>query len=337
MSCSDLAKKVSIIIATYNCDRYIEDAVKSVLHQTYQNWELIVVNDGSTDDTVKVLEPYLERIRYIYQENQGVSAARNRGLKEAKGDFIAFLDADDFFVLPSKLAEQVRCFEEQPSVGIVQSGWQIVDNEGKKLLELGLWDKIPNLDLETWLIENPVLPSAMMFRRDWLERAGGFDPEFSHGEDTELVLRLIRMGCQATWFKKITVAYRQHNSNSSHRTFEQAKSLIRVLDKFFSRGDIPEQIRQIENKVYYHKLVWLAWCFYENGDFKEMVEYLEKALLKSPYKPTTTMRTWPKSFESMSYYKDKKFNTSSFLALPEWQQLVKKILGNQVRREIAQK
>ncbi|NJO53255.1 MAG: glycosyltransferase family 2 protein [Leptolyngbyaceae cyanobacterium RM2_2_4] len=97
---SQLAQRmplVSVVIPTYNCDRYIVQAIESVLSQTYSNSETIVVDDGSIDQTQRVLEPYFDRIRYVYQQNQGVSGARNRGIQEASGELVAFLDADDFF------------------------------------------------------------------------------------------------------------------------------------------------------------------------------------------------------------------------------------------------
>ncbi|MFM6207508.1 glycosyltransferase family 2 protein, partial [Planktothrix sp.] len=88
--------RVSVIIPTYNCDRFLPEAIDSVLMQTYQDYEIIVIDDGSTDQTCQVLESYKHKIRYFYQENQGSAVARNLGIKQAQGEFIAFLDADDF-------------------------------------------------------------------------------------------------------------------------------------------------------------------------------------------------------------------------------------------------
>jgi glycosyltransferase involved in cell wall biosynthesis len=115
MSTATQTPQVSVIIPAYNGDRYIVQAVESVLGQTFTDLEIIVVDDGSSDRTYQVLQPYLDRISYIYQENQGVAAARNRGIKEAKGDLIAFLDQDDFF-LSDKLASQVALFRSSPSL-----------------------------------------------------------------------------------------------------------------------------------------------------------------------------------------------------------------------------
>ena len=169
--------RVSVIIPTYNCDRFLPEAIDSVLMQTYQDYEIIVIDDGSTDQTCQVLEFYQNKIRYFYQENQGSAVARNLGIKQAQGEFIAFLDADDFWILPEKLAEQVNCFEQQPSLGSVHTGWRIVDGGGEKIIDVEPWRDVPDLNLESWLMYKPVKTSGMMIRQQWLEQVGGFDGE----------------------------------------------------------------------------------------------------------------------------------------------------------------
>src|SRR5262245_25838031 len=111
---------VSVIIPSYNSARFVSQAVRSVLEQTYSPLEIIVVNDGSTDDTVSVLDAYKGDIQIVHQANGGVSKARNRGIREAKGKFIAFLDADDQW-LPSKIQKQIDCLRANPSAALVHS------------------------------------------------------------------------------------------------------------------------------------------------------------------------------------------------------------------------
>src|SRR4028119_1041930 len=241
MSMANSTPQVSVIIPAYNGDRYIAQAVESVISQTYKNWEIIVVDDGSTDDTRRALQPYVEKIRYVYQENQGVAAARNRGIQEARGELIAFLDHDDFF-LPDKLAAQVACFEAQPQLGIIHSGWRRVDWRGETLGDVEPWQKAPNLDLEEWVQWKPILLSAMMFRREWLERVGGLDTRFQQVCDLDLALRLTLMGCQSTWLHQITVCYREHDRNESRKTPLQAQESWTVLDQFLALPQIPQPI-----------------------------------------------------------------------------------------------
>ena len=109
---------ISVIIPTYNCDRFIAQAIESVLNQKDCEYEVIVIDDGSTDRTKKIVNQYAHSIRYIHQKNQGVAVARNRGIAEAKGELIAFLDADDYF-LPHKLSTQAAIFAQKRNLGIV--------------------------------------------------------------------------------------------------------------------------------------------------------------------------------------------------------------------------
>ena len=110
---------VSVIIPTYNSSQYIKEAIDSVLAQTYKNFEIIVIDDGSTDNTKEVLAPYLSVIKYIYKNNGGPASARNRGIKEANGEFVAFLDADDVWK-PDRLARGVDILDQRPEVGLIR-------------------------------------------------------------------------------------------------------------------------------------------------------------------------------------------------------------------------
>src|SRR5207249_11176371 len=114
-------KMVSVVIATYNCRRYVGEAVESALAQSYQPIEVIVVDDGSTDGTAEELRPFKDRIRYLVQANQGPAAARNHGIRAARGEYVAFLDADDLWA-PSKIEKQVAAMEKSDKIGVVHCG-----------------------------------------------------------------------------------------------------------------------------------------------------------------------------------------------------------------------
>ncbi|HEY9809668.1 MAG TPA: glycosyltransferase [Halomicronema sp.] len=322
-----MTPQVSVIIPSYNCERYIVEAIESVLNQTYTEYEIIVIDDGSTDNTRLVLEPYIEKIHYIYQENQGVSAARNRGIKEAKGEFIAFLDADDFFILPTKLEEQVACFHKQPEVGIVQSGWCFVNEWREKIFDKEPWQDADELNLKAWLLWGHVLPSAIMIRKEWLERVGGFDPRFPPSEDLDIILRLSLMGCKSVWLKKITVGYRQHPDNATKRLRKQAVSMGKVWDNFFSQPQLPDDIRQLEPQIRYYNLIWVAFLHYEAKQFVEMAEYLRTSLRYKQYSTASeTIAHWVESFKrSTDNYTGNCFDINCLTNLPEWQKLTKSI------------
>ena len=313
--------QVSVIIPTYNGSRYICQTVESVLNQSYQDYEVIVVDDGSSDATAEVLEPYLDRIRYYRQGNQGVAAARNFGLEAARGNYINFLDHDDL-LLPQKLALQVEVFEQQPSVGMVHSGWRRINQWGEPLTDIEPWHEAPKLDLHEWLQRMPVLLSAMLLRRDWVERAGGLDTEFKQASDLDLVQRLALMGCETAWVCQVTTGYRQHSKNDSLNTLVQAKESWEVRQKFFARTDLPSQVQEQKHQYLYHTLVWIAWRLYYTNYLEKMRETLEQSLQYSPYPYLETVLNWIKTFKEHAAKHESKIDLDYLTRCQEWQTLL---------------
>lgn len=289
----DTASKplVSIIIPAYNCAGYLLEAVESALSQTEPSPEVIIVDDGSSDETHMVLSPYMDRIRYVYQENQGISVARNHGLKLSQGKYIVFLDADDF-LLPGKLAEQVTCMAADLSLGAIHSGWCLVDERGEKLREVEPWHEIPRLDLKTWLLYNPAFLGAMLFHHKWLECVGGFDVELKRSEDTDLLLRLALAGCRMAWLPKITACYRQHGSSITRDSQLAENYAEKVLDKFFGQPEVPEDIRRLENSARFYRLIWVAGSLYCTGRTDMFIKYLQRSLEYTPYALDQTVIEW---------------------------------------------
>lgn len=283
--------KVSVIIPAYNGDRYIAGAIESVLQQTYRDYEIIVVDDGSNDRTPQILEIYGDRLRCFTQKNQGVAAARNKGLEVATGEYIAFFDQDDYF-LPEKLSLQVALLDRDRELAFVNSGWQIVDRQGEGISAVEPWHNLPKLDAAGIIIWKPVFLGAMLFRRDWLAQSGGFDTTLVQTPDVDLVMRLALQGAKADWVKQVTVCYRQHSSNASLNSIEQARELELLLDRFFSKNNLGDEIKLLENKSRYQSLVWSAWRLYHTGNFREMARYLEKSL---------KYRDWNKTFIETSF------------------------------------
>jgi glycosyltransferase involved in cell wall biosynthesis len=317
--------KVSVIIPAYNGDRFICQTIDSVLAQTYVNYEIIVVDDGSADQTQQVLQPYQTQIKYQYQSNQGVAIARNRGIELAQGELIAFLDQDDC-LLPNKLALQVEKLEQAVAeIGMVHSGWQRIDAEGAPLGKVEPWHFAPQLDLYEWVWWKPVLLSAMMFRRSWLEQVGGLDSSFRQACDIDLALRLTLAGCQTLWLRQITVCYREHDRNDSRNTLIQAQENDRVLDKFFALPDIPAEIRQHERRCRYHTQVWSAGRLYSSDRLPEMAQYLQKSLDYTPYLLTETLLDWVTSFTTYFAEQGMYFDAYALTQSQEWQTLIASI------------
>ena len=317
--------RVSVVIPVYNCPDYVGQAVESVLNQTNCNCEVIVVDDGSEAETRLKLQPYRKQIHYLYQENQGVAAARNRGIEMAQGEFVAFLDHDDFF-LPNKLALQVSCFDAQPQVGMVHTGWRRVNQKGEPIQDVKPWHWVPILDLENWVRWMPILLSAMMFRREWLQEVGGLDTKYKQASDLDLVQRLALMGCETAWVQEITVCYREHDRNDSLNTPLQAEESWRVRDQFFARSDLPIEVRRLERECRYRTLVWVAWRLYCTGYLTLMIEYLEKSLDYSPYSLTKTVSDWLKSFTRYSDEFGYEFDPIALSQSKYWQQMLSDLM-----------
>ena len=179
--------QVSVIIPTYNRGWILKEAIDSVLAQDYKDFELIVVDDGSTDNTSEVLAPYGNDIRIFFQKNKGVSAARNRGITEASGQYIAFLDSDDLW-LPRKLSTQINFFNQMPDALICQTE-EIWIRNGRRVNPKKRHKKLSGMIFEPSLELCLVSPSAVMIRRSLFDRVGEFDVTLPACEDYDLWLR----------------------------------------------------------------------------------------------------------------------------------------------------
>ncbi len=179
---------VSVIIPTFNRGWIVAEAVKSVLAQDYCPIELIVVDDGSTDDTVRKLGPFMDKIILIIQKNKGVSAARNTGIKAANGEFIAFLDSDDMW-LPEKTSCQINFFNNNPEAMICQTG-EIWIRNGKRVNPKKKHKKLSGMIFEPSLHLCLVSPSAVMIKKKLFEIKGNFDEKLPACEDYDLWLRI---------------------------------------------------------------------------------------------------------------------------------------------------
>ncbi len=311
---------LSVVIPTYNCQQYVAEAIHSALTQAAD--EVIVVDDGSTDDTKGAIASFNSpQLRYVWQPNQGVSAARNHGIELAQCDLVAFLDADDSF-LPDTLAQQIQQFASDPNLGLVQSGWRRVSESGDFIADVSPWTLAGDLTIESFLKFKSVLPSALVVRRDWLLSVQGFDRELQAAEDVDLVSRLLLAGCPATWLKTIGVNYRQRSDSAMGNSLVQARDLNNFLDKLFGRTDLPESVRLLERSVRYHTLVWAAWYLYYTGHPAEMINQLKRAWQYTPYLPAEALILWMDSFDTFSKAEKTPLNVAELIGLAGWQQMV---------------
>ena len=223
--------KVSVIIPSYNCERYIAETIGSVLNQSLKDLELIVVDDGSIDRTREIISSYGPPVRLIAQANAGVCAARNRGIREATGDFICLLDHDDCW-FADKLARQVEEFQAHPEAGVVYSSF-ICWHAGADghfpdpgSFDLTSYPDDIDPDLSGWiyhqfLLDCWMLTSTAMFRAEVFQQSGVFDESLPYSEDWELWLRIARE-YPINRLRRPTTLYRQH--------VQQGNRIVRDVD-----------------------------------------------------------------------------------------------------------
>jgi glycosyltransferase involved in cell wall biosynthesis len=262
---------ISVIIPTFNRASFLREAVDSVLSQTCREFELIIIDDGSRDETGEILKAYGGRLIYYYQDNQGVSAARNRGLQMAGGRFIAFLDSDDLW-LPEKLAAQCDFFEQNPEVFICQTEEFWIRN-GKRVNPCKKHRKYSGDVFAPSLGLCLISPSAVMIRRELFQTVGGFDETFPACEDYDLWLRItsrwpvflidhplvVKRGGHADQLSRTIPALDQHRIralikllNSGYLTFSQfllARQELTVKCRIYGQGCLKRG--KVEEGAYY--------------------------------------------------------------------------------------
>lgn len=211
---------VSVVIPTYRHSAFVRRTLDSVFAQTYRDYEIVVVNDGSPDDTEAVLEPLIaaNRIRYIKQENQGQSRARNRGVELARGKYIAFLDDDDLWPR-EKLEWQVALLEAKPEVAVASGILQMIDERDQPG---AVGPHFPSITFETLFAENPFMsPGQTLIRKDVLRHVGGLNTEIWGADDWDLWFRIAKRFAIAME-NRLALYYRIHPGNAS----KQASRLL---------------------------------------------------------------------------------------------------------------
>src|SRR6266513_3016176 len=230
-------KTVSVIIPTYNCGRFIREAIDSALAQTHAPLEVIVVDDGSTDETAQVLAEYGATIRCIWQENQGVAAARNTGLAAARGEYLAFLDADVIWK-PRKLELQIARFETDSTIGLVHCRTETFDDERRtvRVLPHGMegWVAPAMLRLDPGVITSP--GSGIMVPKRVAEESGGFDERMPPSEDWDFCYR-VALRYPVAYVREVLVRYRQHVGGIHLNIERMERGMLLGFEKAFARAD----------------------------------------------------------------------------------------------------
>jgi glycosyltransferase involved in cell wall biosynthesis len=273
---------ISIIIPAYNNAEYLDDAIQSVLNQTYPKFELIIINDASPDHVEEVVKAYSDnRIQYIrHEKNQGLSAARNTGIRNSAGELIALLDGDDYFH-SDKLKAHVEYLEKNPQIEVTYNARFELNHSSTSIREL--WRPPTTVDISDLIMGYPFAPSDMVIRREPLFRVGLFEVSYTYyGEDMDINCKLALDGCRFASVDR-ALNYRRYHSQrkiNDLRLYQQDE--FRPLYETFASDRFPEEFSDLKNLAFSNRyLGWAIFAFLQE-DTELGQEYLSEAVKLNP-------------------------------------------------------
>lgn len=271
---------VSVIIPAYNQGHYLGECVQSVLNQTYPDFEIIIVNDGSTDNTHQVAKSFTDpRIKYIYQENRGLSGARNTGIRNSIGTYITYLDSDDLF-LPHKLELLTDKLIQNPELGFVAGQAILINEQGDELGQK--FNNPPPDNPSDLLLHNPFHVGSVLLDREWQEKVGFFDESLRSYEDWDMWLRLAKAGCKMGWVAEPVSLYRFHSDQMTRDGAQMTKATFAVLEKTYEDPGLPDSWRNKKVLAYSSAYLRAAPQAYREGLYEKASAYLNEAVQLDP-------------------------------------------------------
>ena len=276
-----ITPKISVIIPTYNRAQYVCRAIESVLRQTYRDYEIIVIDDGSTDNTKDVLSKYNGRIKYVYQPNQGISNARNHGIRVSAGEYIAFLDSDDEWI-PEKLAVQLELLENNKKLGIVCSKMIILDENGR---ECGMKpeDRTGKNFKELIEIGGDLPTSSIMTRRECFDKVGLFDETLPMMEDFEMWVRIASQYDLDIFTTKVLAYYHKHAQQITKDMTLVYESTIKLQEKILHNFEhtpgFPEKV--VRQRIAFNQYI-LSRIYHNDKRYKEAFRLLRGIMGRYP-------------------------------------------------------
>lgn len=232
--------KVSIITPAYNGAKYIAETIDSVRKQTFQDWEMIIVDDGSVDDTKAVVqrfqEQHPEKIKYFYQTNGGSGKARNTGIRMTTGEFVAFLDADDIW-MPQKLEKQMSFFKNNPDIDLVYTNATVINNIGQEK-----WPYVkkreyhfPPEDIYRQLLLRNFIPfSSVVARRKVIAEVGYFVDVIKYSEDSDLLIRIAK-DYRIKYLNEFLTKYRVSDSHKSSNLERRHRASLSIITRHYDK------------------------------------------------------------------------------------------------------
>lgn len=297
----DLSKPlVSVVITTYNYAEYLPTAVESVLNQTYKNLEIIIVNDGSTDNTDGVILPYLKdkRIKYIKQENTGQASAKNCGIKNTSGDYIAFLDADDYW-RSDKLEKQLNVFTNDNAVGVVYSGLKFINPNNEIDNFIILPQMYSGHILQELFIDNFIGFSTAVVKKKCFNKVGLFDEGLAMAIDWDLWLRIAcyyKFAC----INEPLLFYRYGHANMSQNSEKRIQCSDFVMRRFLlnNRDKLKKETIKKAKTLTYNR----RGAYYLPKNFFKGINYLIKSLVVIPLQITPLKIVIKYFWSKLAYY-----------------------------------
>lgn len=270
--------KVSVVVPAYNNADYTVETVESVLGQTYKNREIIVVDDGSTDDTREALEKFGDEIRYIYKENGGACSARNLGIGLSTSEYVACLDCDDLW-LPEKLEYSVAVLEQDPDLALSFSSCYLIDGVGEitGLVECKAGSPRTYKEL---LYNNYITAATVVMRRSCIERVGLFDEQIFIPADWDLWLRLTRH-YSIGYIDRPLSKYRLASAYSQRNLKQFLDEAMYVLDKNIANS--PELLSKERDDIYDRLFLVYSKVVLDTGQAAEARRVLVRVMRRNPY------------------------------------------------------
>lgn len=272
---------VSVIIPAYNQAEFLAETIQSVLNQTYPNFEIIVVNDASTDNTDEVMAKFADaRLKYIvHEKNQRLSAARNTGIDASKGEILFLLDADDLFH-PEKLQAHVKFLAEHPEIGVSYNARFELNHSSNTVREM--WRPPLTVTLKDLILAFPFSPSDTVVRREWAFKAGLFDPSVGTAEDTDFPCRLALAGCRFAGIDR-ALNYRRYHSGRGRRNLpDRIHDVERVQAAIFADPRCPQEVRDLGRMAIKHHLMVIVSLALIQNETELAHKYVRELVVLDP-------------------------------------------------------
>lgn len=279
-----MTKTISVIIPTYNRAAYLKEAIESVLRQTFQDIEIIVVDDNSTDSTKDMIASYRDRVKYVFQENKERGAARNNGIVHSEGEYVALLDSDDMW-LPNHLEVCLNALRGIPEAGLSFSGSYVVNEKGSIIskMKLSRFNGYVLKDIVSNYSSGGCNASSCLIRRNVFDKTGYFREEknLSGSEDWEMWAR-ISVLAKFISTNTYTAMVRFHGGKSSINADRMAKSMTMALDIVCENPEISPKIKNLKRQAYSSLYTVIGINYYASGDMKTARRYLREAVRTVP-------------------------------------------------------